>query len=55
MHEELVALGFPGSYRTVCDFIANCKAARDDEQSKGYERLAHPEGCKRQVELDTFC
>ncbi|KGR86236.1 MULTISPECIES: IS21 family transposase [Ureibacillus] len=44
MHEELVALGFPGSYRTVCDFIVNCKAARDDEQSKGYERLAHPEG-----------
>ncbi|RIJ62816.1 IS21 family transposase [Rummeliibacillus sp. POC4] len=44
MYEALVTMGFLGSYRTVCDFIADCRAAREDEKSKGYERLEHPEG-----------
>ncbi len=44
MYEALVTMGFLGSYRTVCDFIADCRAAREDAKSKGYERLEHPEG-----------
>lgn len=44
MFEALKRNGFKGSYRTVCTFIADWRANRDDELSKGYERLSHPEG-----------
>ncbi|MEB2302402.1 hypothetical protein LAV72_22615 [Lysinibacillus xylanilyticus] len=44
IYEGLIKLEFPGSYWTVCDFIQEWRVAKDDELTKGYERLAHPAG-----------
>lgn len=44
IYEELLKHEFPGSYRTVCNFISDWRASRDEEKDKGYERLAHPSG-----------
>ena len=44
MYEALGKMDFKGSYRTVCNFIEEWRANRDDEISKGFERLTHPEG-----------
>src|SRR5690625_2685375 len=43
--QQLEASGFPGSYRTVCQFIKDWKDARIDETDgfkEEYERLTHP-------------
>ncbi len=43
--EELEALGFPGSYRTVCNFIQEWNQAKineADEYKEEYERLTQP-------------
>ena len=41
--ELLQRLGFPGSYRTVCNFIQEWKSTHhNDLPSAGYERLEHP-------------
>ena len=42
--ESLVELGFPGSYRTVCNYIADWHDGKisDDNHDKTYERLIHP-------------
>jgi len=43
--EQLKALGFTGSYRTVCYFITQWKEGKDNEgeaQDKNSERLNHP-------------
>ncbi|WP_235863342.1 IS21 family transposase [Ureibacillus sinduriensis] len=53
MFEDLQATGFKGSYRTLCDFIQECRAAEDDEQSKGFERLSHPPG-EAQLDFGTM-
>ena len=53
MFEDLQSMGFKGSYRTVCDFIQEWRAAEDDEVSKGYERLDHPEG-EAQLDFGTM-
>jgi len=43
--EQLQELGFPGSYRTVCNFIKEWKDKtldEADEMKEEYERLTHP-------------
>ncbi len=41
----LKEIGFPGSYRTVCMFIAEWKSRRlSQEEYQSYERLEHPPG-----------
>lgn len=43
--EQLQELGFPGSYRTVCNFIKEWKDKTLDETEEveeEYERLTHP-------------
>src|SRR5690606_155706 len=43
--EQLQELGFKGSYRTVCNFIAEWKDKQLDESDglkEEYERLTHP-------------
>lgn len=41
--EELEKLKFPGSYRTVCNFVQEWKSSHHyDLPSAGYERLEHP-------------
>jgi transposase len=43
--EQLGKLGFPGSYRTVCNFISDWNDSmigEDDEVKEEYERLTHP-------------
>lgn len=42
--ESLVELGFPGSYRTVCNYIADWRDRKnsDDNHDTTYERLIHP-------------
>lgn len=45
--KQLKEMGFPGSYRTVCYFIAdwkNRKEQLEEEMDKNYERLQHPPG-----------
>src|SRR5690625_945505 len=44
IYESLVELGFTGSYRTVCNYIAGWRAGKntDDDHDKAYERLIHP-------------
>ena len=44
MFDELKALGFTGSYRTVCVFIQEWKATHYEEayEDQGFERLEHP-------------
>lgn len=46
MHKDLVKLGFEGSYRTLCDFVGDWRASREDDGSPidEAERLEHPEG-----------
>ncbi|WJY26407.1 IS21 family transposase [Sporosarcina trichiuri] len=46
MHQELVELGFTGSYRTLCDFIKIWRASNDQKSSPDTEaeRLEHPPG-----------
>ena len=41
---ELKEQGFPGSYRTVCNFIRDWKATHYEEanEDQGFERLEHP-------------
>ncbi len=43
---DLNEMGFPGSYRTVCNFIQEWREGRSlpegEEQDKNYERLSHP-------------
>lgn len=44
LFEALKAEGFPGSYRTVCQFIHDWKANHTEEthEDQGFERLEHP-------------
>ena len=45
LFNQLKALGFPGSYRTVCNFIADWKKTKldeTDEVKEEVERLTHP-------------
>lgn len=45
MFEQLQELGFPGSYRTVCNFIADWKDRMIDESDsikEEFDRLTHP-------------
>lgn len=45
MYKQLKDKGFPGSYRTVCNFIAEWKDTHSSEVEKGkeaFERLNHP-------------
>lgn len=42
--EELKDLGFQGSYRTVCYFIAEWQNTHQEEKDNGYDRLEHPPG-----------
>lgn len=45
LFQELQSHGFDGSYRTVCNFIAEWRATHSEElPDKGTERLSHPEG-----------
>lgn len=46
MHKDLVEMGFKGSYRTLCDFVSDWRASRDDDGTRpdDAERLEHPEG-----------
>ena len=39
---ELQALGFTGSYRTVCYFISEWENSHNEELDKGHNRLEHP-------------
>lgn len=41
--EDLLEIGFPGSYRTVCNFVHDWKSSHHQElPSAGFERLEHP-------------
>ena len=42
--ESLKKMGFQGSYRTVCNFVAEWREGKssDDSRDKGFERLEHP-------------
>jgi hypothetical protein len=42
--KELKALGFEGSYRTLCIFVSEWKSTHQYEKDKGHERLDHPPG-----------
>ena len=44
MTKELKNQGFPGSYRTVCDFVRDWKATHyvEANEDQGFERLEHP-------------
>lgn len=46
MHKDLKEMGFPGSYRTVCDFIKEWREGRErpeeEKHDKSFERLSHP-------------
>ncbi|WP_050613345.1 IS21 family transposase, partial [Bacillus testis] len=44
LFQELLKYGFPGSYRTVCQFISDWRATEESQKDKGYERLNHPIG-----------
>ncbi|WP_245894085.1 IS21 family transposase [Salsuginibacillus halophilus] len=47
MHEQLQDMGFPGSYRTVCNFIQHeggGHSGDEDASSSNLERLEHPPG-----------
>lgn len=53
--EQLQGLGFPGSYRTVCNYIAEWKDKTLDESEgikEEYERLTHPPA-EAQVDFGT--
>lgn len=39
---ELLGLGFKGSYRTVCYFISDWENSHNEEIDKGHDRLEHP-------------
>lgn len=52
--KELKALGFEGSYRTVCSFIECWKDTHQEERiDQGFERLEHPPG-EAQVDFGTM-
>src|SRR5690625_665720 len=42
--ESLKKMGFQGSYRTLCNFVAEWREGKhsDDSRDKGFERLEHP-------------
>lgn len=41
--EDLLDLGFPGSYRTICNYVQDWKSSHHQELlSAGFERLEHP-------------
>src|SRR5699024_10197016 len=46
LFEGLREMGFPGSYRTVCNFIKEWRESRShpegEEYDKNYDRLSHP-------------
>ena len=45
LFKELQSMGFPGSYRTVCNFIAEWREGKnslEDNLDKNFERLEHP-------------
>ena len=46
LYSSLKDLGFPGSYRTVCNFIQEWREGKDfsgeEKFDKNYERLSHP-------------
>lgn len=45
LFQELQSHGFEGSYRTVCNFIAEWRSTHSEElPDKGAERMEHPEG-----------
>ncbi|MGD6940398.1 IS21 family transposase, partial [Bacillus infantis] len=44
LFNELIDLGFTGSYRTVCYFIQEWKNTHSEGKDKGFERLDHPPG-----------
>lgn len=46
MYQELVKLGFEGSYRTLCDFVNVWRASKEEDGSSAdeAERLDHPPG-----------
>ncbi|QVY61286.1 IS21 family transposase [Cytobacillus gottheilii] len=42
LFKDLQALGFAGSYRTVCYFISDWENSHNEEIDKGHDRLEHP-------------
>ncbi|KIL75833.1 hypothetical protein [Bacillus badius] len=44
LFQELKKYDFPGSYRTVCQFIQEWEAQQEETKDKGYERLTHSAG-----------
>lgn len=44
IYQELLKHHFPGSYRTVCQFIFDWRATQEGIKDKGFERLNHPIG-----------
>ena len=53
---DLIESGFPGSYRTVCNFVQEWKATHTDKgevKDLGYERLEHPAG-EAQLDFGTM-
>lgn len=52
---DLVEIGFQGSYRTVCDYVASWKQTHinEDDYDEGYNRLEHPRG-EAQLDFGTM-
>ncbi|WP_353056435.1 IS21 family transposase, partial [Exiguobacterium sp. MER 193] len=53
IYETLVANGFEGSYRTVCNFIKSWHMTSEEENDTRHERLQHPPG-EAQVDFGTM-
>lgn len=54
--QDLIEIGFNGSYRTVCNFVKEWKAVhtnKDEVKDLGYEKLEHPAG-EAQLDFGTM-